>query len=186
METGSVLDLYVPSSARSGITPHAIIALPRPGAMELLLCYDSQSIHVVFILKWIFFTNDNFDRRRGVCELYRWTHQGYTAPMGGNPLLYWLACNDDVVTILTMYVFCTFQLWLVILMWWVGAARPLRSGLWRMASLMECSCTKELKNWDFSVRKTTRFARVTGNTPSLSIYCLSPSPGVFCQYSFVQ
>jgi hypothetical protein len=44
METGSVLDLYVPSSARSGITPHAIIALPRPGTMELLLCYDSQSI----------------------------------------------------------------------------------------------------------------------------------------------
>ena len=53
METGSVLDLYVPSSARSGITPHAIIALPRPGAMELLLCYDSQSIHVIFKVKFL-------------------------------------------------------------------------------------------------------------------------------------
>ena len=42
METGAVQDLYAPSSARSGITPHAIIALPRPGTMELLLCYDSE------------------------------------------------------------------------------------------------------------------------------------------------
>lgn len=49
METGSVLDLYVPSSARSGITPHAIIALPRPGTMELLLCYDSQSILTIHV-----------------------------------------------------------------------------------------------------------------------------------------
>ena len=47
METGSVLDLYVPSAARSGITPHAIIALPRPSSVELLLCYDSQSNNIM-------------------------------------------------------------------------------------------------------------------------------------------
>ena len=47
METGSVLDLYVPSAARSGITPHAIIALPRPTSVELLLCYDSQSNNIM-------------------------------------------------------------------------------------------------------------------------------------------
>jgi len=46
METGVVLDLYVPSSARSGITPHAIIALPRTGTMELLLCYDNEGVYV--------------------------------------------------------------------------------------------------------------------------------------------
>ena len=48
---------------------------------------------------------DNFDRWRGVCELYWWTHQGYTTPMGGNPLLHWLACNEDVVTVFTMLFF---------------------------------------------------------------------------------
>lgn len=42
METGAVQDLYVPSHIRSSITPHAIIALPRLGVMELLLCYDSE------------------------------------------------------------------------------------------------------------------------------------------------
>lgn len=46
METGSVLDLYVPSAARSGITPHAIIALPRPSSVELLLCYDNEGVYV--------------------------------------------------------------------------------------------------------------------------------------------
>ena len=44
METGLVQDLYVPSHGRGGITPHAIIALPRPGLVELLLCYDSESL----------------------------------------------------------------------------------------------------------------------------------------------
>lgn len=35
-------DLYVPSHLRGSITPHAIIALPRPTLVELLLCYDSE------------------------------------------------------------------------------------------------------------------------------------------------
>ena len=35
-------DLYVPSHLRGSITPHAIIALPRPTLVELLLCYDSK------------------------------------------------------------------------------------------------------------------------------------------------
>ena len=48
METGAVQDLFVPPShVRSGITPHAIIALPRPGHVELLLCYDSEFLSVI-------------------------------------------------------------------------------------------------------------------------------------------
>ena len=42
METGAVQDLYLPSPARGNIHPHAIIALPRSGGSELLLCYDSE------------------------------------------------------------------------------------------------------------------------------------------------
>ena len=81
METGSVLDLYVPSAARSGITPHAIIALPRPTSVELLLCYDSQSNMLSYLMIVKFFLLHAFtllfDRRRGVCELYWWAHQGH-------------------------------------------------------------------------------------------------------------
>ena len=60
METGSVLDLYVPSAARSGITPHAIIALPRPTNVELLLCYDSQSnimLSYLIIVKFFYYVH---------------------------------------------------------------------------------------------------------------------------------
>ena len=39
-------DLYLPAHARGNITPHAIIALPRPGTVELLLCFDSELLFI--------------------------------------------------------------------------------------------------------------------------------------------
>lgn len=46
LETGTVQDLYIPTSPRGIIHPHAIITLPRSSGTELLLCYDNEGVYM--------------------------------------------------------------------------------------------------------------------------------------------
>lgn len=47
LDNGVLQDLYLPAQGvRTTVTPHAIIPIPRTTG-ELLLCYNSQSVHLV-------------------------------------------------------------------------------------------------------------------------------------------
>lgn len=133
--------LFALKQIQSQVTPHAIVFLPSSDGMEMLLCYEDEGVYVNTygrIIKDVVLQWGEMPTSVGTSHIHKLKKDT-------------VICIKEMVNIMLCPQLTSAQI-----RSWDGEKRPLRSDQWRPATLMVCSCTKELRGSSSSVREMTR------------------------------